>query len=420
MRQAFLLLSLLLLIIQSSFSQVQSEWRGIGRTGVYQETGLLEKWPTEGPELLWHNDSLALGHSSVAIAYETIYVTGRADSTEVLFALEMNGKLKWKTTYGRAWTGGYPNSRSTPTIDDNRIYVSSGLGDIACVNATTGKIEWSAEIGEEHGVKLAGFGYAESLLIKDDMLFVSPIGEQTNMIALNKITGEKIWQSKSLGDSAAYCSPILIKYAGLEMVVNVGSSDIFALNVNDGSVLWSFKYFEVDPPERNWKPTMNSTTPLYSDGHIYVNSGYNHVGVMLKLNADGKGVELLWKDSLIDTHHGGVVKLGDYIFGSNWINNGNGNWCCIDWETGEKNYETKWNNKGSIIANDGLLYCYDEKRGNIAIVKPDPEKFEPISSFKIPYGKGPHWSHPVIKDGILYVRHGKVLMAYNIKADKKS
>jgi len=414
MKQAFLLFSLLLLIVQFSFSQVQSEWRGIGRTGVYNETGLLKEWPEDGPKLLWHSDSLALGHSSVAIGYETIYLTGREDSAEVLFALEMDGKLKWKTRYGRAWTGGFPNSRSTPTIDNNRIYVSSGLGDVACMNAATGKIEWSAEIGEKFGVKLAGFGYAESLLIKDDMLFVSPIGEQTNMLALNKITGEIIWQSKSLGDSAAYCSPILLKYAGLEMVVNVGSSDVFALNINDGSVLWSFKYFDVNPPERNWKPTMNCTTPLYSDGHIYVNSGYNHVGIMLKLNADGKSVELLWSDSLIDTHHGGVVKIGDYIFGSNWINNGNGNWCCIDWETGKKNYETKWNNKGSIIANGGMLYCYDEKRGNIALVKADPEKFEPVSSFKVPFGKGPHWSHPVIKDGILYVRHGTSLMVYSI------
>ncbi len=419
MKQAFLFFSILILFVQSSLSQVVSEWRGIGRTGVYNEANLLKVWPNKGPQLLWHNDSLALGHSSVAIGYNTIYITGRDDSTEVLFALEMNGKVKWKTTYGRAWNEGFPNSRSTPTIDNNRFYLSRGLGDVACINATSGKIEWSAKIGDKYGVKLGGFGFAESLLIKGDMLFVSPIGDKTNMIALNKVTGELIWKSKSLGDSAAYCSPILIKYAGLEMVVNVGSSDIFALNINDGSVLWSFKYFDVNPPERNWKPTMNSTTPLYSDGHIYVNSGYNHVGVMLKLNTDGKGVELLWSDSLIDTHHGGVVKQGNYIFGSNWINNGNGNWCCIDWKTGEKKYETKWNNKGSIIANDGMLYCYDEKRGNIALVKATPEKFEPISSFKIPYGRGPHWSHPVIKDGILYVRHGKVLMAYNIKDDEK-
>jgi outer membrane protein assembly factor BamB len=104
--------------------------------------------------------------------------------------------------------------------------------------------------------------------------------------------------------------------------------------------------------------------------------------------------------------------------GSNWINNAKGNWCCINWKTGQANFETEWETKGSIIANDGMLYCYDEKKGNLALVKANPEKFEIISSYKIPYGRGPYWSHPVIKDGIIYVRHGNALMAYDLK--KKS
>jgi outer membrane protein assembly factor BamB len=60
------------------------------------------------------------------------------------------------------------------------------------------------------------------------------------------------------------------------------------------------------------------------------------------------------------------------------------------------------------------LYCYDEKRGNFGLVKADPAKFEIISSFKIPLGKGAHWAHPVIHNKILYVRHGNALMAYDI------
>ena len=109
------------------------------------------------------------------------------------------------------------------------------------------------------------------------------------------------------------------------------------------------------------------------------------------------------------------MQVDGKIYGSNWLNNRAGNWCCIDWETGKKEYETEWNTKGPIIYADDMLYCYDEAKGNLALVKATPKQFEVVSEFKIPMGTGPHWSHPVIKDGILYVRHGKSLMAFNIK-----
>jgi len=186
-------------------------------------------------------------------------------------------------------------------------------------------------------------------------------------------------------------------------------------------MLWKYRYYDVKTPKWHIRaPIINCVSPVYHDGQIYITSGYNHAGAMFKLNEDASNVELLWNDTILDTHHGGVVKIGDYIYGSNWINNGNGNWCSLKWETGEKMYEKKWNSKGSIIANDGKLYCYDEKRGNVALVEAIPGDFKIISSFKIPKGTGPYWSHPVIKDGVLYVRHGTALMAYDIKDKEKS
>jgi outer membrane protein assembly factor BamB len=108
--------------------------------------------------------------------------------------------------------------------------------------------------------------------------------------------------------------------------------------------------------------------------------------------------------------------IDGYIYGSNWINNGNGNWCCIEWNTGKKMWEEKWNNKGSIIAAEGMLYIYDEKNGNVGLVRATPEKFDLVSSFKITFGNmGPFWAHPVIHNGVLYLRHNNALMAYDIK-----
>ncbi len=415
MKKLTLIAIIFSLFISKVYSQEFSEWRGPGRTGVYNETGLLKIWPAEGPKMLWFNDSLPDGHSSVAIANNSVYLTGKVDSTDVLIALDLNGKLKWKIPYGRSWNQSFPESRCTPTVEGNRVYVSSGMGDIACIDATSGKIIWSLKAGTDLGTKFNDWGVAESLLIKGEKLYFSPVGKKTTTIAIDKLTGKIIWKSESIGDSLAYVSPILINYAGKDIIVNIAASYVFAVNAENGKILWKFNHKTLMPPPEDWAPIIKCTTPLYSEGKIYFTGGYNHIGAMLKMNEDASDVKLLWTDTTLDNHHGGVLKIGKYIYGSNWTNNSNGNWCCIDWETGKAKYDTKWKTKGSIISADGMLYCYEEKTGNLALVPVNPDKFEITSSFKIPYGKGPYWSHPVIKNGILYVRHGTALMAYSIK-----
>lgn len=161
---------------------------------------------------------------------------------------------------------------------------------------------------------------------------------------------------------------------------------------------------------------INCISPLYNEGHIYVTSGYNHVGVMLELNEDGSDVNFVWKDTVLDCYHRGVVLINSYIYGSNWINNSFDHWCCIDWETGKTMYVREWESKGSMIMADNHLYCYDERRGNVALVEAIPDDFKIISSFRVQKGCGPHWAHPTIYDGKLLIRHGNVLMVYNIKA----
>jgi outer membrane protein assembly factor BamB len=328
----------------------------------------------------------------------------------------MKGKLKWKTPIGKPWSASFPESRCTPTIEGNWVYVSSGLGVVACVEASNGVIKWKIDAAAKFGAKFNWWGVAESLIIKDDKVYFSPVGPKTTVVALNKNTGETIWQSESLGDSLAYVSPILINYGGKSIISGMSASYFYGVDASSGKMLWKYRDYDLHTP--SWHPNapiINCVTPIYDKGKVYITSGYNHVGAMFKIANDANGVQLLWSDTILDCHHGGVLKIGDYIYGSNWIDNGNGNWCCIDWNTGKTKYETKWKCKGSIISDGKMLYCSEEKSGYLALVPADPEKFEVLSSFKIPYGKGPYWSHPVIKDGILYVRHGTALMAYNIK-----
>jgi outer membrane protein assembly factor BamB len=188
--------------------------------------------------------------------------------------------------------------------------------------------------------------------------------------------------------------------------------DLVAVDPETGDLSWVYKYFNPEWSERRSLILVN--TPIFKEDEIFISKGYDYPSVMLKLDPAGTSVQEKWVNRTLDTHHGGFVHVEGYIYGSNWTNNRLGNWVCLDWETGEVQYEVEWHNKGSVIFADGMLYCYEEKSGNIALVKPNPKTFEVVSSFKVDLGSGPHWAHPTIYNGKLYVRHGDVLMVYNI------
>lgn len=415
MNRLFIFFSLCLTfaLFSCTTKKENSEWRGPNRTGVYTETNLLKEWPAEGPKMLWHLDSIPVGYSSVAVAHNTLYLTGLKDSMDYLLAIDMQGKIKWQLPYGRGWDSSFPDSRCTPTIEEDRIYLSSGKGDLACVNAISGEIIWKEKASEKFEGVFGEWGISESLLLLGDLVFYTPCGDKTTMVALNKFTGETVWASESIKDKPAYVSPLLIEHNGVSQIVTVTETNIIGVNPADGKIVWKFDYGSYAGGQ--WKANINTNTPLYHDGKIFVTNGYDHKSVMLDLNADASKVELSYVDSLLDVHHGGAVLLDGYIYGANWEHNRMGRWVCMEWETGKRMYETEWENKGSIISAEGMLYCYDEKDGNIALVKADPNEFKVLSKFKVPYGKGPHWSHLVINDGVLYVRHENALMAYTIK-----
>jgi outer membrane protein assembly factor BamB len=402
--------------VEISDNQVISEWREENRTGVSSETGLLKSWPSEGPQLIWSNMALPKGNSSVTFGNNSIYLTGNDDQNDILIALDAYGKIKWQTPYGRIWKESNPESRSTPTVEGDKVYVSSGFGDIACIDGISGKIIWALKASETYKGKYGPWGIAESLVIDGDKIYFTPGGTEKTTIALNKNTGELVWKTASLGDPASYSSPVLIGYPGLNLLINVSPRYVFGIDVSDGSILWKINHrAALGKKDTTDNEQIMCVTPVYNGDKIYVTGGYNHGAVMIDLTDQGRRASVAWTDEVLDVHHGGVVMLNGYIYGSNWLSNGDGNWCCIDWNTGKKMWEEHWKNKGSIIAADGLLYIYDERSGFIGLLKPNPDKFDLVSSFKFKGGSGPYWAHPVIHNGVLFLRHGEVLMAYDIK-----
>jgi outer membrane protein assembly factor BamB len=423
MKRALLLLVIIFWFSGIVSSQVFYQWRGPERDGIYPETGLLTEWPKDGPPLLWKAENLGKGYSSSVADDKAIYVTGTKDTTDYLTALSLKGELLWKVPFGPSWDKSFPPARTTPTVENGLVYVVSGLGTFACIDAADGKIKWSFDAYKKFEGACGDWGVCESPLVVDDKVIYTPAGEKTTMVALNKFTGETVWQSASLHDTSAYVSPRLIQPGNSRIIVTTINKYFMGVDPANGNILWKIDYSAMSPEKclKIWPgaPKTNTITPLYKDGFIYITGGYNHIGAMFKITGDASGVDLVWTDTVLDCHHGGVVLIDGYIYGSNWIDNAKGNWCCIDWKTGKAMYEQNWHTKGSVISAGGMLYCYDEKEGNLGLVRPNPEKFDLVSSFKVPFGKGPHWSHPEIRSGILYIRHGEVLMAFDLRKQKE-
>ena len=396
-------------------AQSQHGWRGPDRSGTYHETGLLKSWAEEGPTLLWETLDVGKGYSSPVVVNEKIYVTGmtEAEDTEFFSAYTLDGKKLYQVDYGTPWKESYPDTRTTPTIVDNRAYVISGMGEIVCLSTTDGTIIWKVDGNKEFGRKVGIWGTSESPLVFDNKVIFTPGGDKTSIVALNATTGETVWQSKSLRAISSYVSPLLITHNGRKQIVAAVMGHVMGVNPENGKIEWTF----TDWAKENTGEKIMCNTPLFKDRRIYVSNGYDQGSFMLELNDDATAVELLWRNDDLDTHHGGFVLVDGTIYGSNWLDNNSGKWVAVDWETGKTMYEHEWarKNKGSIITADDMLYCYDERRGTIGLVPATPEKFEAVSEFRITQGEGPHWAHPVINNGVLYVRHGNALMAYQIK-----
>lgn len=383
-------------------AQDNIQWRGTDRTGIYKETGLMKSWPTDGPEMLWHYDGLGEGHSSVAIANNKIYITGLVDGKGHLFVFDMNGKLLNKKAYGPEWDTSYNGARGTATVDEGKIYVYSGMGGLVCFDENTLDIVWQKNVIDEFQGSNIRWGVNESPLIVGEKVIITPGGKEHNVLALNKNTGVVIWSCAGEGDVPAYCSPLYVSDQQTPQIVTMTSKHVLGIDVATGKMLWSFPYHN----QRNIHPN----TPVYSDNMLMCVFGYNKGTIMLRLTDGGKKVEQVWENKEFDSKTGGAVKIGDYAYGSG---DHNKYWFCVDWKTGETKYKDNTIAVGAVIANDNLLYCYSDK-GEMALVKATPEKFDIVSQFPITLGTEQHWAHPVIYKGVLYVRHGNTLMAYKI------
>jgi outer membrane protein assembly factor BamB len=392
------------------------QWRGPNRDEISTEP-VRTNFGSEGPKLLWSYEKAGEGYSSPSIVGNLLYCVGAEDKD---FAFCMNTDTHeqiWRSDLGERFTQDKGNGpRGTPTVDGELMFLIRGRGDLHCLSTTDGKEVWHKSFTKDFGGKImSGWGYSESPLVDGEKLVCTPGGNKGALVALNKKTGELIWQSKELQDDAAYSSPIVADVDGVRQYIQQTRQGVGGFRAEDGKMLW---FVEI-PKHR----TAVIPTPIYHDHHVYVTAGYGCGCDLIKLTKTGDEfkAEKLYDDNArknLVNHHGGVVLLGDYIYGHSDA----GGWTCQDLNTGAVKARLKGGpGKGSLTSAANTLFCYDEKKGDISIVKASPTDFTVLSSFKLPKKSAKHagsvnyWTHPVISNGRLYVRDQDLIFCFDVK-----
>ncbi len=382
------------------------QFHGPNRDNISSETGLLKAWPTTGPTRLWTAKGLGHGFSSVSLAGGLIYTAGNVGKDTVISALDLDGKTRWQVKNGPAWTRDYPGTRSTPTIDGERLYHQSPLGHLICLNAQTGRKVWGLNMLDKYRSKPPRWALCESLLIDGDRLISCPGGPQTCMVVLSKKDGTALWKSPGTGELAGYSSPILAEYKGWRIIITLTAKALIGVNAETGELLWRV-------PHESYADE-NVTMPIFHDGCVFV-STLKAGSVKWEVGIEDGEVSLkeLWRTQEMDNHHGGVVLLDGRLYGNSTVRNSK-LWVCLNWDTGRVIFTEKGVGKGSLTYADGMFYTLSIDRV-MGLVRPTPSGLELVSSFTIPEGgQGKSWPHPVVCGGRLYLRHGEFLYAYNI------
>lgn len=392
------------------------QWRGAKRDGKSTETGLMKKWPKDGPRMAWKIEGLGAGFSTPSVADGKIYVVGTLDKDkeESLIALdEKNGKQLWAVEIGKS-TGGHAAPRSTPTVDGDLVYVISSDGKLVC--ASKGLVKWSKDLKKDFGGRSGGWAYAESPLIDNDVLVCTPGGSTATMLAVDKKTGEVKWKAplpdriadskkKRSYSTAGYSSAIVADVGGTRQYVQFIDGGVVGVDAKDGTFLWNY-----NEPANG---TANCSTPIVHDGAVFAASAYGNGGG--KANLSGSGNKWTAKQEYfiksLQNHHGGMVLVGEHVYGT-----GSNSLMCVNYKTGDVAWQDRSVGKGSVCYADGHLYVRSE-RGPIALVQATPEGYKEKGRFDQPDRSSKQaWAHPVVANGKLYIRDWDRLFCYDIES----
>ena len=390
------------------------QWRGPKRDGISEETGLLKQWPEKGPKLLWQAGGAGGGYSTPAVAGERLYLMGsRGVEEEFVQARAVaDGKELWTVKVGKVGNPQqrppYPGSRSTPTVDGDLLYALGSDGDLACMEAATGKVRWAKNLRSDFGGKPGEWAYAESPLVDGDRVLVTPGGAKATVVAMKKADGALVWRSAVPGgDAAGYASMIVVEAAGKKQYVQFMEKGLVGLDAETGQFLWRYENTAKGSPA-------NIPTPVARGDYVYSATAMGGAG-LVKLSAADGGVkaEQVYFNKKLPVAIGGAVVLGEHLYGTT-----NGAMMCVELVSGKEKWSERSVGAASVLLADGRLYLHGEN-GEVALVEPTPEGYREKGRFTPPgapeRGNGKAWAYPVVANGWLYVRDVGTVWCYDVR-----
>ena len=409
------------LFIAAAASQVRSEdwpqWGGPNRDHKSAESGLLQTWAEGGPKRVWLVENLGAGYAGPAIANGRIYIMGGRDKKEFLIALnEKDGKEVWAAEISPMLENGPwgDGPRGTPSVVDGNIYAISGKGTLLAADKN-GKVLWKKEL-KELGGKDQTWGYTESPLVENGIVYCTPGGDKGAVVALDAKTGELKWQSSEfVVPNVHYSSLVATDLNGTRQLIRLTEKKLAGLNAKDGKLLW-----EVDYPGK----VAVIPTPIVKGNKIYATAGYDTGASKLIEIESGNKVKEIYQNRVLANHHGGVVLVNDHVYGFGEASRGN--WVCQKFDTGEEVWAEKGIGKGAATYADNRLYCISEGKGEVALVEPSPTAYKEHGKFTLQAQSskrsqnGKVWTHPVIANGKLYLRDQEFFSCYDVSAGAKT
>jgi outer membrane protein assembly factor BamB len=420
---AFLLLSFAISISAQDWPQ----FLGPERTSTSPQENLLRSWPESGPEVLWTAD-LGKGYGGPVIKDGKAYLLDRDDQYgDYMRCFDMEtGKELWKYGYEAPGTVEFPGSRSVPAVDHKYVYSCGHNGDLYCFDINTHQPVWNHNLWTDFGGQAAedsegGFSglqgggrfpvwaLAQCPLIYGDLLIIASQAPEAGVVAYNKVTGDVVWKTASLG-RVGFVSPSIAKIDGEDQVIMITASsggrggtpqepsNVVGINPQNGDVLWTYSDWSC------WIPS----SPAYDAGlnKILVIGGYRAGAAMIQIEKSGANytVAELFKTEEFGEHTKPPLYYDGYFYAHYSNNERRDGLVCmsmdgeIQWKTGrDPGFD-----KGSMILADGLILSTDGST-KLYLIEPDPSAFKPLASAEL-LDKGQNWAPIALTDGKLLLR----------------
>jgi outer membrane protein assembly factor BamB len=413
--RALFLVAIAAISLSQSRAGDWAQWRGPQRNGVSAEKGLLQEWPKDGPKLLWQAREIGTGYSTPAVVEDRIYLLSNDGlENESAFAISTkDGGKVWSAKLGKVGNPkqepNYPAARSMPTVSGDHLYALGSDGDLVCLEVKGGKEVWRKNFRSDFGGKPGEWAYAESPLIDGDTLICTPGGKEATLVGLNKKTGAVIWKcAVPEGDDAAYSCIVPAEIGGVKQYVQFVANALIGVESKTGKLLWRYEKSAKGSPAV-------IITPLIDGDLIYSGAFRAGAAVVKPVKKDGAfSVEELYFNNKLPIGLGGVVKVGDYLYGSSSQST-----MCVEFKTGAVKWEERSIGPCSWLVADNRIYVHAEK-GEVALIEPSAEAYREKGRFSPPnqpdHGQSKAWAYPVVANGRLYIRDWTSLWCYDVKA----